>query len=108
MPFDNETKERQALLNKLVSRAVELLKESDNPRQEMSWAEENLWEANLLDRPAPKYWNDPKMWANLVLEQNQSIQSESLPWMRERGTDPSEAETFEQLILGLIPQESGL
>ena len=106
MAQTSERAERVLLLNKAIDRAAELLGESENLRQEMTWAEDRLEEANLFSGPQPNR-KDPVIWAREVVG-NPYVREESVPWMRERGTDPSQAETFEQLILSLIPRESGL
>jgi hypothetical protein len=73
----------------------------------MEWAERRLTEAGLLN-----YWGEldranPVRWVQQAIEDNPDLASESLPWLRERGVDLSKAETFEELILRLIPSEGG-
>jgi hypothetical protein len=48
-------REPLSLLDKIAARAVELLKEEDDPQAEMRWAERRLFEANL-------YNGNPNLW----------------------------------------------
>jgi hypothetical protein len=98
----------QEELEAIADRAKSLLAESPDPQQEMEWAERRLTEASLLN-----YWGEldrgnPARWVQQAIEDNPDLASESLPWLRERGADLSKAETFEELILRLIPSEGGL
>ena len=38
-----------------------------------------------------------------VIAQNLDLMDDSIPWMKERDSHPEKAETFEELILQLIP-----
>ena len=42
------------------------------------------------------------------LAQNPDVMSECISWLLERDSHPEKAETFESLILSLIPSEGGL
>jgi hypothetical protein len=99
-------RESQTILNRIAERAAFLLKESEDPQAEMHWAESRLLEANLLN------WiqqgKSPQVWAELVIAQNPDLEDQSVPWLKERGSHPEKAETFENLILSLIPSEGGL
>ncbi len=96
----------QTLLDKIARRAVLLLKESEDPRAEMRWAESRLLEANLLNWS--QQGESPQVWAERVIAQNLDLEDQSGPWLKERDSHPEEAETFESLILSLIPSEGGL
>jgi len=63
-------------------------------------------EANLYN--FPPHQNDPREWADRVIAQNPDMEDQSIPWIREHGEHPERAETFENLILTLIPMEGGL
>ncbi len=89
----------------IARRALELLTESDDPQQEMRWAERRLWEAGLLNFDPPSL---PARWTEQVIAENLDVLDQSVPWLRERGSEPQNAETFEQLILTLIPSDGGL
>jgi hypothetical protein len=105
MALSEESQRRQALLDKISSRAEALLKESPDPRQEMEWAENRLFEANLFSGNPPK---SPAPWVQQVIAENWDLQDESIPWVLEKDSRPEKAETFENLILSLIPSEGGL
>ena len=73
----------------------------------MCWAENRLFEANLLNFTPNR--SSPQAWANQAIAQNWDIKDESLPWLKERDNlDLRGVETFEGLILSLIPTEGGL
>jgi hypothetical protein len=97
----------QAALDRVANRAAELLKESEDPQAEMHWAENRLFEAGLL--PYTPKRSSPQVWAEQALAQNLDIMEESLPWLKERDNlGLAGVETFEGLILALIPMEGGL
>ena len=98
---------REALLDRIASRAAKLLKESPNPQQEMEWAEHRLWQESLFS-PHRVDRSSPSKWVQEVLAQNLDVREDSIPWVLERDSHPERAETFESLILSLIPSESGL
>jgi len=92
-------------LDKIANRAVELLKEEENPKRAMKWAENRLLEENLFNgNPNRK---NPREWAEQVIAQNPDL-TDSLPYLKGKGLYPEKAETFEELILSLIPSEGGL
>jgi hypothetical protein len=97
---------RQLVLDKISDRAAELLKESENPQSEMRWAETRLMEANLYNYPP--HQDDPQEWAEMVIAQNLDLEDQSVPWVQEHNSHPERAETFENLILSLIPTEGSL
>jgi hypothetical protein len=100
-------REPLSLLDKIADRAAHLLmKESDDPQAEMRWAEDKLMEANLFNGNPDR--KNPQQWAEEVIAQNDNLADESLPWIKERDLHPEKAETFENLILSLIPTEGGL
>ena len=107
MVQSQERQRRQAWLDQIARRAEELLKDSPNPQREMLWAESRLSEANLfpgnLGTRTP-----PATWTEQAIAQNRDLMDESLPYLQEKGSHPEEAETFEGLILALIPSEGGL
>ena len=43
-----------------------------------------------------------------MIAQNWDLKEETLPWLEERDSHPENAETFDSLILQLIPSEGGL
>jgi hypothetical protein len=98
---------REKFLDRISRRALELLKESDSPQQEMAWAEDRLFQANMLWVGQPNRKNLSE-WIQQAIADNPAILDESVPWMMERGSQPEDAETFEGLILKLIPSEGGL
>ncbi len=98
----------QEKLEAIADRAKSLLAESPDPQQEMEWAERRLTEAGLLNYLGELDRANPVRWVQQAIEDNPDLASESLPWLRERGVDLSKAETFEELILRLIPSEGGL
>jgi hypothetical protein len=84
----------------------EVLKASRNPQAEMSWAEGRLFEANLLGFDPPRL--SPELWTARAIAQNLDLLDQSMPYLRERDVRPDKAESFEVLILSLIPTEGGL
>jgi len=107
MEPQSESQRKRLLLNKIGSRAEKLLRASPNPSQEMSWAENRLFEANLFQGNPPKP-RDPATWAEQVILQNPDLMDQSAPYLLEREVRPDRAKTFESLILQLIPTEGGL
>src|ERR1700759_75984 len=97
---------REARLSEIAERAAELLKEEPNPKQQMQWAEQQLSEANLLGWGTPP--SDPRGWTQMVIARNSDLMDETMPHLEERGVQPEKAESFEGLILQLIPSEGGL
>ena len=98
----------EILLDRIASRAAQLLKENEYPQAEMKWAEERLREAGLFPLFLKPNLKDPRVWAQEVLEDSLDIRDGSLPWVRAHNSHPERAETFESLILSLIPKEGGL
>lgn len=90
----------------VANRALHLLKQSPSPQREMSWAEDQLREANLLGFSPER--QSLARWTEQAIAQNPDLRDKSLPWLRERDSHPEKAETFEELILRLIPSEGGL
>jgi hypothetical protein len=101
-----ERQRKQGWLDQIADQAQKLLKEEPNPKQQMQWAEQRLSEANLFGWNPPS--SGPRGWADQVIAQNRDLMDEAIPWWRERGIHPENAETFESLILQLIPSEGGL
>ena len=101
-----ERQRRQAWLDQIADQAQKLLREEPNPKQQMQWAEQRLSEANLFGWGRPP--SDPRGWTQMVIAQNSDLMDEAMPWWKERGIHPEQAETFESLILQLIPSEGGL
>ena len=100
--------ENRDLLGQIAARALELLKEEPPARQAAAeaWAEGKLREGNLLAfDPARK---SPARWTAQAIAQNLDLIDQSFPFLRERDIHPEKAETFEELILDLIPREGGL
>ena len=109
MVLPKQIQQRLQQLNLIAARAVALLKESPDPEQEMVWAEDRLSDQNLL--AAGELWKerkDPEAWVEAALVENPDIFEISLPWSKERNNHPETAESFNQLILSLIPTEGGL
>ena len=106
-PRTEKVGRKQRRLDRIASRALSLLQVSDDPEREMAWAEHRLWEENLL---AAVKFNRKNLfqWTEHVIAQNQDLKDESLPWQEERDSHPEDAETFEELILRLIPSEGWL
>jgi hypothetical protein len=99
-------REPLSLLDKVASRAAKLLAKSPDPQAEMRWAEGRLFEANLFGANPDR--SSPRAWAERAIAQNLDLMDQSLPWLKERGSHPERADTFENLILCLIPSEGGL
>jgi hypothetical protein len=101
-----ERQRRQAWLDQIADQAQKLLREEPNPKQQMQWAEQRLSEANLFGWGRPP--SDPRGWTQMVIAQNWDLLDEAMPWWEERDIYAEQAETFESLILQLIPSEGGL
>ena len=99
--------DNQAFLDRIARRAAKLLKDSPSPDQEMKWAENRLSEANLWEGNPPNP-RSPAAWTDQVIARNLDLMDQSIPWLKERDSRPDKAETFESLILSLLPTESGL
>ena len=99
--------ENRDLLGQIAARALELLKEEPPAQQAAAeaWAEGLLQEERLLTSDPDR--KNPALWTAQALAQNQDL-TEVLPWLRERGSHPEKAETFEELIRSLVPKEGGL
>jgi hypothetical protein len=78
------------------------LKRSDNAQAEMAWAEQRLFEENLLHCDPPK--RDLRAWTEHVIADNPDL-VDSLPYLAERDCRPERAQTFENLVLSMIPSE---
>ena len=72
----------------------------------MLWAERRLFQENLLGSDPPS--RDPVAWTEHVIARNLDLMDQSIPWLAERDSHPEKAETFEELILRLIPSEGVL
>ena len=96
----------EILLSKTARRALALLSKSDYPQAEMIWADGRLTEAGLLSWSPPT--SDPARWTAQAIAQNPDLMDQSIPYLLEKDSQPQEAETFEELILSLIPTEGGL
>ena len=92
-------------LTAIANKARLLLQDSPDPKQEMEWAESRLSEARLLNHWGELDRANPARWVEQAITDNPDLASGSLPWLREQGADLSKAETFEELVLRLIPSE---
>jgi hypothetical protein len=72
----------------------------------MRWAERRLFEQNLLHSDPPR--QDPQAWCEQAIAGNWDMADESMFYIACRGSQPELAQTFEELILSLIPSEGGL
>ena len=93
-------------MNQIANQAAYLLKLEPNQREQMDWAVRRLEEADLYEGNPPP--SSPRDWADQVIAQNWDLTDVTLPWLLERDIHPERAETFESLILQLIPKEGGL
>ncbi len=102
--------EDREFMQKIAARAAKLLKADRDPQSEMLWAERKLEEANLLGfTPRKEQRRDPLVsWTDQVIALNLDLMDQSLPYLREREVRPDKAESFEGLILSLVPSEGGL
>jgi hypothetical protein len=107
MPLSPESQLREKLLDRVSKRLVHLLRQEENPKQMMLWAEERLFEASLWSGGNPQH-KDPSAWVQQVITHNPDIWEQSLPWLEEKDSRPESARTFEGLILSLLPTEGGL
>ena len=103
----NRENQQSQWQERIALQAAKLLKDSPSPQREMAWAENRLSEANLFSGNQPDRRN-PSRWAEQVIALNPDLTDQSLPWLQEKDSHPEQAETFESLILSLIPSESGL
>ena len=94
------------LLERIAERALKLLKEEPDPRSSILWVEKCLQEANLLNTDGNR--DNLREWANTVIRDNPNLLEISIPWVVEHNSHPEKAETLEDLIWALIPQEGGL
>ena len=94
------------LLERIAERALKLLKEEPDPQSSILWVEKCLQEANLLNTDGDR--NNLREWANTVIRDNPNLLEISIPWVVEHNSHPEKAETLEDLIWALIPQEGGL
>jgi hypothetical protein len=95
-----------ARLDSIAKRAGFLLRRSSDPEAEMRWAEQRLFEANLLGFDPDR--SSPATWANQAIGGNWDIAGDSLFYLECRGSHPERAQSFEELVLSLIPSEGGL
>jgi hypothetical protein len=79
---DERIARKRDWLRKIADHAAKLLNEESSAPAQMQWAEQRLSE---------------------VIAQNLDLMDDSIPWMKERDSHPEKAETFEELILQLIP-----
>ena len=107
MMQSQEKREPPNLLDKVARRAQKLLEDSPTPLKEMAWAERRLSEAGLFEGRAGHHKN-PRDWTQEVLAQNPDLTDQSLSWVQQQDSHPEKAQTFESLILDLIPSEGGL
>jgi hypothetical protein len=105
MAYRNLQQSKEWLIQ-IADRAVKLLKEEPGQPEQMRWANRRLSEANLLAETPPP--SSPRNWADQAIAQNLDLIDDSMEWWQERGIFPEKAETFEGLIVQLIPSEGGL
>ena len=104
---EQESQQAHDWLDKIARRALHLLKASDDPSRKMTWAEdllfkEGLWQGNPPDR------QNPFQWTEQVIAQNPEMLDQDVPfWLQQRGLHPEQSETFESLILQLVPGKEG-
>jgi hypothetical protein len=103
-PTQQERK-REFLL-KIARRAAKFLTASNNSTADMSWAERVLSEANLLNFDPKR--SSPEIWTDQAIARNSDLMDQSMPYLLERDVRPDRAESFEVLILSLVPSEGGL
>ena len=92
-------------LNRIARQAHHLLQTEPDPQNQMKWADSRLSQANLWQSPSRTL--APEDWTEQAIAQNPDLMDQSIPWLKERDLKPEEAETFESLILQLLPTESG-
>jgi len=102
-----EFQQKQDWLDQISRHALVLLRQESQPQAQrsMRWAERRLSEANLWSGNPP---NDLPSWTAQVIARNPDLMGDSLPHLQERDLHPEKAESFESLVLQLIPSESGL
>lgn len=105
MALTEAGQQKQEWLAQISSRALELLKQEPNKIQQMDWAQQKLEEADLYRGNSPPL--NPRAWVEQVIARNLDLMDDSIPWLEERDSHPEKAQTFDQLILSLIPSESG-
>ena len=98
---------KQGWMNKIADHALSLLKASRDPQSDMKWAEDRLEAEGLLGWQRLERDN-PRLWTERAIAQNRDLKDQSIPHLQDRDLHPEEAETFEGLILSLIPTEGGL
>ena len=106
MALTKESQQKQDWLKQIADQAAKLLKDDPSPRQQMDWAVHRLEEASLYSGNPPPL--SPRAWADQVIAQNLDLKDEAMPHLEERDLHPEKADSFESLILQLIPSESGL
>lgn len=97
----------QARLDRIAHRALFLLRRSPDPQSEMRWGERRLEEQDLWHGNAPSNREDLRAWADVVIADNRDL-VDSLFYLAERDSHPERAQSFENLVLSLIPSEGGL
>lgn len=102
----SEQSRKQGWLNQIASRALSLLQSNPDPQAQITWADNQLEEANLYDPPLSRL--SPQDWTEQAIAQNLDVMDQSIPWLEERDSHPEKSEDFEELILSLIPKEGGL
>jgi hypothetical protein len=94
-------------LDAIARRAEFLLRRSPDPQAEMRWAERRLEEQDLWHGSPPSNRGDLAAWAQAVIASNPDL-VDSLFYLEWRDSHPDRAETFENLVLSMIPSEGGL
>ena len=105
MALSQQQRKREFLL-KISNRAERLLKRSPHPQQEMSWAENVLFQANLLSSDPPR--SSLEIWTDQAIARNPDLMDQSVPYLWERDVRRDKAGSFEELIQSLVPSEGGL
>jgi hypothetical protein len=108
MALTKEGQQKRDWLNGIAEQAQKLLSQEPNKSQQMEWAVRRLEEADLYEDNSPPSNASPRAWAEQVIAQNPDLVDQTLPWLQERDIHPEKAQTFESLILQLIPSEGGL
>lgn len=105
----NQTQQKREFLFKIAACASQLLKavgDARQQKQEMSWAENQLFQGNLLSYDPSR--ESPAIWADQAIARNPDLMDQSVPYLLEYDSHPEEESTFEGLISRLIPSEGGL
>lgn len=98
---------RQDRLDRIARRALFLLRRSEDPQAEMRWAERRLEEQDLWHGNVPGNPEDLRAWTDMVIAGNPDL-VDSLFYLECWDSHPERAQSFENIILSLIPTEGGL